>query len=94
MADYINWEFSGIENAARVRAKMRGTNYRESIEWIKSLSTHYKDDPTYIESGGVCLTIWHDSLGMPHAKVTISVYGVANLLGVWESHDSEKETTQ
>ena len=94
MTDHINWQFSGIENAARVRAKMKGTTYEGSIEWIKHLSACYEGNPTYIESGGVCLTIWHDSFGKPNAKVTISVYGVANLLGVWKLHDSEKGSTQ
>ena len=83
----INWQYSGIENAAKITANLQGYGTRESwIETIKNIAGGaYKGKPTYVETYGFCVTIWHDENDMPHAKVTISVYSVAKKLGTWEN---------
>lgn len=80
----IVWKYSGIENAARVRAAMgRGATYEGGLEWIKWLGSQCRVGG-YCESGGVCVHLWQDETDLSvHAKVTLSVYGVAIHLGVW-----------
>lgn len=84
MPDII-WKYSGIENAARVRSAMQSYTYEGSLEWIKWLGSQCRVG-SYCESGGICVHLWQDETDLSvHAQVTISVYGVAQMLGVWEN---------
>lgn len=83
----IDWKYSGLENAARVIAKQKGFGNCES--WCDNIrataNNAYTGKPTYVETNGFCVTIWHDANDMPHAKVTLSVYGIAKEMGIWEN---------
>ena len=80
---HINWKYSGLENAARVRAALLGHDYAASLDWIRGLAQRCQVG-SYCESGGICVHLWQDESDYSvHAKVTISVYSVAKHLGVW-----------
>ena len=81
----INWQYSGIENAARVREALKLGSYEGSIAWIQGLAQRCSVG-SYCESGGICVHLWQDTADMSvHAKVTVSVYSVAKLLEVWHN---------